>query len=245
MIARASYPLLGLLIIAAIWEGSIRFFDIPPFVLPPLGQIAERIWTGRSEMIAGLSATLYEAGTGYVIGVAIGLLLAIAVSLSSLAERSVMPLFIAINSVPIVAYVPVSFVAFGLGAASKIAMVALTVGFTVFLSAVQGLKSVDPSAVNLLRSFGAGQMRIIWMFSLPAAMPIIVSGLRVSIVRAMIVAIVAEMLGAYDGLGRIIYEATQQVDFLRTWAAIAVASLASLVIYGVFVWCDRRLVWWK
>ena len=62
---------------------------------------------------------------------------------------------------------------------------------------------------------------------------------------AMIVAIVSEMLGAYRGIGWIIYESTQQVDFLRVWAAVFVAALASMTLYGILVWIDRRLVWWK
>jgi NitT/TauT family transport system permease protein len=61
----------------------------------------------------------------------------------------------------------------------------------------------------------------------------------------MLIAIVAEMLGAYDGLGRIIYEATQQIDFLRVWAAIAVASVASMILYALIVWIDQKLVWWR
>ena len=132
-----------------------------------------------------------------------------------------------------------------MGPASKIAMVALAVGFTVFVNALEGLKSLDPAACNLLRGFGAKPLRLAWMLRLPAALPAIATGLRVAVVRSMIVAIVSEMLGAYDGLGRVIYEATQQIDFLRVWAAVALAAMASMSAYGLVVLADRRLVWWR
>ena len=83
------------------------------------------------------------------------------------------------------------------------------------------------------------------LLRLPAALPSIMNGLRVAVVRSMIIAIVAEMLAAYKGLGWTIFEATQQVDFLRAWAAIAVASAASMAWYGVVNWIDQRYVFWK
>jgi NitT/TauT family transport system permease protein len=76
-------------------------------------------------------------------------------------------------------------------------------------------------------------------------MPSIVTGLRISVPRSVIVAIVAEMLGAYKGLGRVIYESTQQIDLLSVWSAVMFASLASMLLYGLLVWIDQKLVWWR
>jgi NitT/TauT family transport system permease protein len=80
---------------------------------------------------------------------------------------------------------------------------------------------------------------------LPAAMPLLVTGLRVGLARSTIVVIVAEMLGAYAGLGQIIYQSTAQVDTLNVWAAVFIASLGSLLLYGVLVAIDRKVVWWR
>ncbi|MCC7276501.1 MAG: ABC transporter permease [Alphaproteobacteria bacterium] len=242
---RLVYPVLGLLVIAAVWEGAIVVFGIPTFVLPSLPAIAKAIAADLPALLAGLRVTLYEAAVGYVLGGAVAIALALAFVLAPLLERAAMPIIVAVNSVPVVAYAPVALVALGMGSASKIAMVALAAGFAVFVNAMNGLKAIDPAAVNLMRSFGAGALRTVWILRLPAALPAIVSGLRVAIVRSIIIAIVAEMLGAYAGLGQMIYLATQQVDFLRVWAAIVVASVASMTLYGLFAWVDRRLVWWK
>jgi NitT/TauT family transport system permease protein len=97
----------------------------------------------------------------------------------------------------------------------------------------------------LLRSFGAGPLGVLWRLRLPTALPAIMVGLRVSTVRSMIVAIVTEMLGSQKGLGWTIFEAVLQIDFLRVWAAIMVASLISLGFFATVSVLERRVVFWR
>lgn len=242
----AAWPALaGALLIFALWEGAILVFKLPPFVLPRLGAILERMLREHAVLLGGLLMTCGEALGGFAIGGVLGIALAMLLAAMPRLERAVMPLLVGINSVPVVAYAPLALIWFGMGPASKTAMASLAVGFAVLLNALQGLKATDPAAIGLLRSFGAGPLAVLVKLRLPMAMPAVVNGLRVGIVRAMIVAIVSEMLGAYRGLGWIIYESTQQIDFLRVWAAVAAASLASLALYGALVVIDRRLVWWR
>jgi len=236
---------LCVVVLLAVWEGAIALFDIPPFVLPSLGSIVKHAAGDTGRLGAALGATLGESVGGYALGSVLGLLLGMALLLAPPLEKIVMPLAVAVNAVPTVAYAPLFLIWFGLGAASKVALVALAVGFTMLVNALHGLKLADPAAVNLMRSFGAGPLRIVWRLRLPAAMPSIVTALRIGVPRSMIVAIVGEMLGAYGGLGRMIYESTQQVDLLSVWAAVLVASLASMVFYGLLVWIDQKLVWWR
>ncbi len=160
-------------------------------------------------------------------------------------RRGVMPGLLAINSVPVAAYSPLVLLWFGLGWSSKIVMVALAVGFTVFLSALAGFDRVDRRSVGLLRSFGAGPFAILWRLRLPTALPLIAAGMRVATVRSLIVAIVTEMLGAYGGLGWIIYQAVVQIDFVQVWSAIFVASAISLAFFGLIGAAERRIVFWK
>jgi NitT/TauT family transport system permease protein len=99
--------------------------------------------------------------------------------------------------------------------------------------------------VNLLRSFGAGHLSLLWRLQLPAAMPSIATGLRIGLARSTIAVIVAEMLGAYGGIGQIVYRATAEMDSQTVWSAILVSSLTSLALYGLLVLIDRRLIWWR
>jgi NitT/TauT family transport system permease protein len=240
-----TYAAAGPLLIVAIWEALVRAFGVPVYVLPAPSAILVRLVTDLPSLLDGLSMTLLEATAGYAIGSLVAMLLAMAFILVPVLERILRPLLVALNSVPVVAFAPVALMWFGMGPASKIAMVAMAVGFAVFVNAHHGLRSVDEAAANLLRSFGAGPIRQMALLRLPAALPSIMNGLRVGVVRSMIIAIVAEMIGAFKGLGWSIFEATQQVDFLRVWAAIAVASAASMIWYGIVNWIDRRVVFWK
>jgi hypothetical protein len=106
-------------------------------------------------------------------------------------------------------------------------MVALAVGFTMFLSALAGFDRVDRRAADLLRSFGAGPVAILWRLPLPTALSMIADGMRISTVRSLVGAIVTEMLGAQGGLGWVIYQAVVQIDFVQVWSAIFAAVMLS------------------
>jgi NitT/TauT family transport system permease protein len=246
MIRERFLPLaVSLALLLGVWEAVVWYFDVQVFVLPSPLAIAGGVIDSWPVLQKAVLATLNEALTGFALGIAIGLLLAMALVLMPPLETALMPVLVAINCVPVVAYTPLALIWLGIGPASKIAMVVIAVSFVILLNALQGLKRPEDAAINLLRSFGAGPLRIMWTLRLPAAMPSLVNGMRVGIVRAMIIAIVSEMLGAYRGIGWIIFQATQQVNFLQVWAAITVSSVASMLLYLVLVWVDRKVVWWK
>jgi NitT/TauT family transport system permease protein len=227
------------------WQFGTALFDTPAYILPrPLDIVLTAI--EKAHLLGGaLWVTGIEAVLGFLLGAAIGLALAILMVLVPPLEFSLIPIAVAVNSVPSVAFVPLALLWFGLGMASKIAMAALAVSFVVLLNAISGMKRPEADQVNLMRSFGAGTFGILWRLRLPAAMPSLVTGLRVGLARSTIAVIVAEMLGAYAGIGQIIYQSTAQVDYLTVWAAVFIAALCSLVLYAVLVAIDRKLVWWR
>jgi len=143
-----------------------------------------------------------------------------------------------------VAFGPLVTIWFGIGMASKIVLVTVVVSYTVLINTLAGLKACDPGAVALLRSFGANDLQIMRVLRLPGALPSIFSGLKVAVVHSMILAIVVEMLGAYSGLGWNIYQATQMMHFVEAWAAVLVAVVISLAIYGLVVVANQRVIWW-
>lgn len=244
-VATVAPVLLTLVIFAALWEGAIAAFDIPAFVLPHLIDVAGRFVHDAKPLGDALAATLAESLGGFAIGVAAGIALAVLMTFVPLLERMLLPVVVAINSVPIVGYVPLTLAWFGIGATSKVALVVLATGFVVLINMLHGLKQADAGAIDLLRSFGATKLSILRRLQMPAALPSLVTAIRVAIPRSMIVAIVAEMLGAYRGIGRIIFESTQQMDYLAVWVAVLSASIASVTLYGIAVWLDKRLVWWQ
>jgi NitT/TauT family transport system permease protein len=156
----------------------------------------------------------------------------------------VLPIYVTINSVPMVAYGPLAIILLGIGSSSKIVLILVAVSYQVLLNALAGLKSCDPDAIALLRTFGATNREILLKLRLPGALPSVVFGLRVAVVHALILAIVLEMLGARAGLGWNIYKSTQMMSFVGAWVAVGASVIVSLVIYAAVSWVGRRFVWW-
>ncbi|WP_375456902.1 ABC transporter permease [uncultured Methylobacterium sp.] len=231
-------------ILTIAWQGATDLLGVPTYLLPSPSAIAAGAADGGTTLAWGLLTTMTETVAGFGIGAAVGLALAVAFVLLPALGAAAMPMIVAINAVPSVAFVPLALIWFGIGMASKVAMAALAVSFPVLVSTLAGLRRPEEAAVSLLRSFGAGRFGVLWRLRLPAAMPSLVTGLRVGLARGTIVVIVTEMLGAYAGVGQIIYQATAQVDAVTVWAAVLAASASSLVLYGILVAVDRRLVWW-
>ncbi|WP_113178202.1 ABC transporter permease [Rhizobium sp.] len=235
----------GAVLLAVVWELAARGLNLPAYVLPSVSSILAGIVSDAGNLLDATAFTAGEALAGYVIGCGIGMSLAVLVTIIPAARGVVLPLATAINSVPVVAYSPLVLLWFGMGMASKVVMVAIAVSFTIFLSTIAGLDRIDRKTVDLIRSFGAGQLAIVWRLRLPTALPLIIAGMRVSTVRSVLVAIVTEMLGAYGGLGWVIYQAVLQIDFVKVWAAIIVASTISLVFFGLISFVERRYVFWR
>lgn len=235
----------GIVGVFVLWELLTRLLDVPAYVLPTVSSILLATVQQYQTLALAAGTTFMEAVVGFCLGTLAGLLLAIVLTMLPRARKPVLPLVTALNSVPVVAYAPLILLWFGIGPQSKIIMVSLSVGFTVFLHALAGLGNIDQRIVDLMRSFGSSSAAILWRIRLPAAMPLTAAGMRVSTVRAMIVAIVTEMLGAYHGLGWTIYQAVLQVDFVQVWSAIFVASAGSLLFFGAVSFVERRYVFWK
>mgnify|MGYP003543108285 CR=1 FL=1 len=239
------WGLAGAILLVVIWEGSVRLFQLPAYVLPGISEILKSVVDQQSTLIDAAWITFMEALGGYVIGSVGGILLAVLLTLQPTLKRWCLPAASAINSVPVVAYAPLILLWCGMGMESKIVMASLAVGFTVFLSAMTGLDQANQKSIDLLRSFGASKLALIWRLRLPAALPLIASAMRVSTTRSIIVAIVTEMLGAYGGLGWVIYQAVLQIDFVQVWSAIFVASAISLAFFGVVSAAEKKVIFWK
>lgn len=240
----AQRGILGAVLLVALWEGVARGMQLPAYTLPAISQIFQSIWDMRVALLRAAGVTVSEALTGYVLGALIGIGGAVWVTMAPRVRGTVLPVATAFNSVPVIAWSPLVLLWFGMGMSSKIVMVALAIAFTLFLSALSGLDRVDRRSVDLMRSFGAGRLAILWRLRLPTALPLIFAGLRVATARSVLIAVVTEMLGAQAGLGLLIYQAVVQVDFVQVWAAVFVASAASLLFFGLVSLIERKTVFW-
>jgi NitT/TauT family transport system permease protein len=237
-------PLLAGLLLWAIWEFVVWWFKLPNFVLPRPGEILVAATNDPQTLLNDTLTTIKEALGGYLAGSLLGLVLAIVFVTAPLLERLVMPLYVTINSVPMIAYGPLAIIWLGVGSFSKIALILLSVSYTMLINALAGLKSCDPGAIALLKSFGASGWTILFKLRIPAALPWIFNGLRVAVVHSMILAIVLEMLGADAGLGWSVFKSTQMMNYVDAWVAVSMSIVCSLVIYLIVTRISKWAVWW-
>lgn len=227
------------------WEMWVRIAELPDFLLPAPTEIVRQLIQSWS---AGLRTdawvTLSEALIGYSGGVLLGFVLAVAITYSKILERIIWPIIVASQATPKIALAPLFVVWLGFGMAPKVMVTILLVFFPIVVTTAQGLKSVDPSLLQLLRSVSASQWQIFRKVRLPNALPYIVSGMKISITLAVIGAVVGEWVGANEGLGYRILYAKSQLQTTLTFAAIAILIVMGVLLFLAVTLLGKLLTPW-
>ncbi len=266
-------PILVAILILTLWEGLVRAFDVQQFLLPRpsaivsnLVQLAPEapapeadggfaIPLGNRWLVRGrnftpiLNAawfTLKEALGGLAIGASGGILMALATARWTATREALLPFAIAANSMPIIAFAPIMNNWFGLANPfSKMAIVAIMVFFPIMINTVRGLTSVDARALELMRSYAAGEFALLRKLRVPSALPYLFNGLKVATALSMIGAIVGEYFGGPRiSLGVFITQEASLFRFASAWAAILVACVIGIVLYAIVIVIERLVMPW-
>jgi len=234
-------------VVIALWEGLIRAFDVQQFLLPKPSVIASTFWTGRHLLWPAGWYTFKEALGGFAIGSGLGVLAATIVGRYRTAGNALMPIFIAANAVPIIAFAPIFGAWFNpISPHSKMAVSAVLCFLPVMVNTLRGLQSAKPRQIELMRSYAASDLEIWRRVRIPTALPFLFTALKVASVLAMIGAIVGEYFGgALNALGVLINSDAQIAKFDEAWAGILVASILGLALYGAVVFAERLVVRWS
>jgi len=139
---------------------------------------------------------------------------------------------------------PILVVWFGFGLTPKLVIVALICFFPITVNTLDGLRSVDPDLIKMLRALGAGRYQRLWRAELPTALPYAFSGARVAITVSVIGAVFAEYVGSSEGLGHLINQAQAQLLTARSFAAVVVLSAIALGLFALVTLIERRVVSW-
>jgi NitT/TauT family transport system permease protein len=190
--------------IAVAWEALPRLGVIPRLFVPPLSEALGALVTDHREYLGSLPTTLGEILAAYAIACGGGILVGQLIGASPIARRMLLPVIRSAYAVPLVVLYPVMMVWFGLGPESKIAFAAIYAFIPTMLTAVAGVAALNPALGETARAFGATRPQQILYISLPASLPSLVAALRLGGALVIIGVIVAEMLGAADGLGFLI-----------------------------------------
>jgi NitT/TauT family transport system permease protein len=222
-----------------IWEAVRIGFALPRIVLPIAG------WAKSDYLLAQLAITVGEALAGFAVGSVLAFALACVFLGVPFFRRAVYPLALILKSTPLIALAPLIVIWLGSGTASKVAMSAILCFFPILVACYDGLRQTDPSIIDLLRLYGARPIQIIVKARIPAALPQIFSGLRVAVPLAVVGAVIGEYLSATRGIGYVIANASYHLETALVFASLFTISAASLTMFGIVVWAEKRLAFWR
>jgi putative hydroxymethylpyrimidine transport system permease protein len=236
--------LLGLWEIAAQWDWISNALNIEDFLVPAPSDIATSLWNDRSLLADDFWVTLREVLLGFLCALAAGLLFAVILHLSDTLRRAFYPLLVASQTIPPVAIAPILIVWFGFGLGPKVLLIALVCFFPVTVNTLDGLRSVDPQLITMMRTLGANRRQILTRVELPSALPFFFSGTKIAIAVAVIGAVFAEWAGASSGLGHQILIASSNLLTARMFAAITLLSVMAILLFALVSVIERRVITW-
>ncbi|TMB57458.1 MAG: ABC transporter permease [Chloroflexi bacterium] len=231
------------------WEVAVRAFNVKGFILPAPSAIWAALvtnWTDGYGIFPSARVTLIEALGGLAIGTLLGVATAVVVSRFPRSRDTVLPLAVAVNAVPIIAFAPLANSWFGaLSPVSKMAIAAALVFFPIMINLLRGLTEVDRSALELMRSYAAGPTAVTVKLRAPNALPYFLTGLKIATTLSLIGAVVGEYFGGLtETLGRVVVAGASALRFDVTWSAILVVSVMGIVMYLLVIGLERVLIPW-
>lgn len=241
---RTAYPALLLVAIVGVWELASRFTDVPAYILPAPTAIMERLIRSFPLLWEHSVVTLTEIGIGFVLGVVLGLALAIPIAYSAVVRNTLYPLIVASQAVPKIAIAPLLVLWLGFDLWPKIVVTALMVFFPVTVTAAEGFSSVDRNLLDLLRSVHATQAQIFLKVRFPHALPQIFAGLKIGITLAVVGAVVGEWVGADAGLGYLLVYANTLLDSTLLFASLLLLIVIGVVLFLIVGLAERILLPW-
>lgn len=244
--ARYVVPVLFGLALILLWELAVTLFNVPLVILPAPSAIAAKI-AGTTDLLWQDFVQTFVMGalSGYALGCAAAVLVAVLVDRSTFLQRGVLPVGNFMAALPIVGTAPIFVMWYGFGWQSKAAVVFTMVFFPMLVNTVAGLKEASAMQKDLMRTYAAGYWQTLIRLRLPAAMPFIFNGLKISSTLALIGAIVAEFFGSpIVGMGFRISTSVGQLALDMVWAEIAVAALAGSLFYGAVALVERWVTFW-
>ncbi|HEX3428552.1 MAG TPA: ABC transporter permease [Candidatus Limnocylindrales bacterium] len=232
------------------WELIVGALNLQRFVFPKPSAILAALqanWAeGRFALLPSALATLQEALIGLAIGTVAGLVVAFASARWVTARGILLPLAVAANAVPIIAFAPLLNNWFGLlNPLSKALMAAVLVFFPVMANVTRGLVQVEPASLELMRSYAASEWTVLRKVRIPNALPYFFTAMKVATTLSLIGAIVGEYFGgSATVLGRMIVQSASALKFDVTWAAILLGAATGIVFYLVVVAIERLVIPW-
>jgi len=241
------HRLLAVTIFLLIWEITPRTGLADPVFLPPFSKVfaefLRMLMTG--ELLKHLAISLQRSILGFSLGLLISVPLGLLIGWFKGFERFSDPLLQTFRQTSTLALFPVFIMIFGIGELSKIAIIFWGVQWAILLNTIAGVKNVDPLLIKTARSMGTRPFDIFVKVIVPASVPSIFMGIRLSATTSILILVAAEMMGANSGLGFLIYDAEVKYQIPKMYAAIISMSILGLIVNYSLVSVEKRVTRWK
>jgi NitT/TauT family transport system permease protein/putative hydroxymethylpyrimidine transport system permease protein len=241
-------PLLLALALLGAWEAYVELGGVNTFVLPAPHEVAAALWDNAGLLSANLAPTAEEVGLGILLALLFGFVLGVLIHLSTPLRRAVYPLAVGSQAIPVALIGVLLVFWWGFGVLPKLLVVVLICFFPVVVTTVDGLASVDPEQLKLLRTLDASRWQAFRYAELPAALPAAISGARIALAVGVIGAYIAETstatIGPYAGLGHEINADINALQTSRAYAAAAVLFVFAIACFYTLALVERRLAPW-
>jgi putative hydroxymethylpyrimidine transport system permease protein len=234
--------LLGLFVLA--WQGVASLDSVDDLLVASPVETAEALYDEFGLLSDNALVTLVEVLLGLAVAVPLGVILAVGMHLVRPLRDAAYPLLVASQAIPIVVLAPIFVLAFGFGIGPKVAIVTLICFLPVTVNLLDGLRSVPPELLKLMRSLGASRLRSLRSVELPAALPYLFSGLKIAATVSVIGAVFGEWAGADEGLGRIVLLANNQLETPRVYAGTVLLTLMAVGLFLAVVAAERIACPW-
>lgn len=218
-----------------------------PWLIPSV--LPEQGWRGAWGLIAEshVLATLYRVAVGFLIGAAPGVLTGMAMGLNKTIRQMLDPIMSAVYVLPKIAIFPLMMLIFAdpFGEGPKVAVIAITAFFLIALNTMAGVMGIEPVYLEAGRNYGAGRWQMLRHVIVPAALPIIFSGLRIALGSALIVIVAVEFIRAQQGVGFLVFYYWQILSIDKMYASLFVVMLMGVGLTWLLQWIERKTMPWR
>jgi ABC-type nitrate/sulfonate/bicarbonate transport system permease component len=237
--------LLLLALVILLWQGVASLPGIDNLTLASPVETWHSLVRDRALLFSEAGTTAVEIVLGLAISIVMGVVIAVAMHLVGWLRDAAYPLLLASQAIPIVVLAPLFILAFGYGIGPKLAIIALICFFPIVVVMLDGLRSVDPDLLKLMRLLGASRLTRLWKAELPASLPFLFSGLRLAAVFSVIGAVFGEWAGADRGLGRLVLLANNQLQTARVYAGIVLLTGMAILLFAFVSVVERVAIPWR
>lgn len=241
---RLAAPLAFLVLVLVFWQLYTTIAGVPSYLVPAPSAIWQSSVSERDVLLSDTLPTLQIIVLGFLAALVAGVVLALAIHFSRLLELALYPIVIVSQTVPVVAIAPILVVVLGFTILPKLIVVCLVCLFPIVVNTVDGFRGVDRDLVNLMRTLGAGRLRIFREVEWPTALPYLFSGMKVAATYSVVGALYGEWVGSSSGLGYLMTQKMAQFDTAIIFAALVILSVIGIAFFGLIVTLQRVLMPW-